>query len=1079
MTSPQYDIKNYAGAVVASVLPMESNGVGNMSVPRDIVDIEFASSVTNSKDAVIVTGSVSARFVQGQQFSIINSTYSGTYVVDDGSSSPGAVVAIERNNQTYIPVAGGITLAQFPIVGVETGAGGKFHLTGLTNGQFTFLPGLSFSVTGNSLPAANQGYTIVSAETSGIYSIVSVTPASQKVTLAGNVVRFFQLGDQINVRGLLVGNGDGTYTVSTTSLVNGNTEVVLDNSTLLPADASSTSVSIVSRTTPITYVTVQETIPVGAGTNGTANVLAPVVLTLTAPTTITATASPTVSTVVYTVSGNYTGPLQVGTPFIVKKAIVGGVSTDIRTTVANIAYVGPTTSYPQGVTQIATTFINSAGTLPEVVTNGFSRLVFPASAAPYGQLQYSTGADTSLSLVGRGVATFNPATSWGQALEENLVHIMENFAGALPPAAPLQGQMWFDTAFPALRVLSDTPYTILTVVPGTKTFTIDCAASSLGTVGATLYVYGNTAYATPHAFTVASISDATTAGTSSGHTTTVVVNEVVSVTASTSNPSTAVPFGKVIPKIALHAAAVTNMALDGDILMGGNRVKNIGDAVAPGDAVSQGYGDTRYVNTTGDTMSGTLVLSGSPANPLEAATKQYVDDHVNGIVWITPILDPNLFNDSLSTPPVVAAGDTLTTYHRTYIVKSAGTGAWAGFDGHAMYYDGTNWKSVLGRAVQVGDRFGVFIEPDDDDTLSTPTAGGLAGLAGKIVTVASLAPITYTSYTPTEPDAVSVKGTVTGSSPHFGHSYTFRGTWGTGSYGTNYRWIEFSGPQMLVDGAGLRYTANILNVGAGTGITVGTDTVSLDTTYADGRYVTKAASSTLGSAVNVTFVGGGEVLGLPTTPTTPGSAASKSYVDTVVGTKSTDTTVVHIAGTETITGAKTFTNTHTVTADGTHTNLVISSTAYTITGTPVTTGTGTTLSLAAGQNTGGVGGVVSIAGGQGSTTGGNVTITSGAGSSAANAGSITLTAGNGSLSISASGVLSVGGSAPTASRQALVSDPTNPTTASQKWVTVGTRVATAPATAAAAGSAGDWFSDDSFFYVYGATGWRRVAVSTF
>lgn len=35
--------------------------------------------------------------------------------------------------------------------------------------------------------------------------------------------------------------------------------------------------------------------------------------------------------------------------------------------------------------------------------------------------------------------------------------------------------------------------------------------------------------------------------------------------------------------------------------------------------------DTRFVNTSGDTMTGVLTLSGDPTNPLEAAPKQYVD----------------------------------------------------------------------------------------------------------------------------------------------------------------------------------------------------------------------------------------------------------------------------------------------------------------------------------------------------------------------------------------------------------------------------------------------------------------------
>jgi hypothetical protein len=47
----------------------------------------------------------------------------------------------------------------------------------------------------------------------------------------------------------------------------------------------------------------------------------------------------------------------------------------------------------------------------------------------------------------------------------------------------------------------------------------------------------------------------------------------------------------------------------------------------------------------------------------------------------------------------------------------------------------------------------------------------------------------------------------------------------------------------------------------------------------DGK-VAKAGSS-MDSAANITFVGGGEVLGLPSTPSSAGSAASKAYVDAV------------------------------------------------------------------------------------------------------------------------------------------------------------------------------------------------------
>ena len=45
--------------------------------------------------------------------------------------------------------------------------------------------------------------------------------------------------------------------------------------------------------------------------------------------------------------------------------------------------------------------------------------------------------------------------------------------------------------------------------------------------------------------------------------------------------------------------------------------------------LDQTAADARYINTAGDTMTGTLVLAASPSATLEAATKGYVD----GKIW--------------------------------------------------------------------------------------------------------------------------------------------------------------------------------------------------------------------------------------------------------------------------------------------------------------------------------------------------------------------------------------------------------------------------------------------------------------
>jgi hypothetical protein len=67
---------------------------------------------------------------------------------------------------------------------------------------------------------------------------------------------------------------------------------------------------------------------------------------------------------------------------------------------------------------------------------------------------------TDLNLPGRGVL------SYGEAIDESLLHLLENFAGPVPPGAgspsqesPVEGQLWYDTsvtAAPIIRVWNET-----------------------------------------------------------------------------------------------------------------------------------------------------------------------------------------------------------------------------------------------------------------------------------------------------------------------------------------------------------------------------------------------------------------------------------------------------------------------------------------------------------------------------------------------------------------------------------------------------------------------------------------------
>jgi hypothetical protein len=56
---------------------------------------------------------------------------------------------------------------------------------------------------------------------------------------------------------------------------------------------------------------------------------------------------------------------------------------------------------------------------------------------------------TSLSLPGKG------RVDYGELCNENLVHLLENFASPTPPENPTKGQLWYDTIDNALRVFNE------------------------------------------------------------------------------------------------------------------------------------------------------------------------------------------------------------------------------------------------------------------------------------------------------------------------------------------------------------------------------------------------------------------------------------------------------------------------------------------------------------------------------------------------------------------------------------------------------------------------------------------------
>jgi hypothetical protein len=278
--------------------------------------------------------------------------------------------------------------------------------------------------------------------------------------------------------------------------------------------------------------------------------------------------------------------------------------------------------------------------------------------------------------------------------------------------------------------------------------------------------------------------------------------------------------------------------MSGAIAMGTNKITGLGDPTALQDAATKNYVDNQdalKVTKAGDTMTGTLAMGANkvtssyvPDANNVLVNKLYVDGLIAGALWLNPIIDPNLIDDSLSTPPgSPVIGD-------TYIAGATATGAWATFDGHAFMWNGSAWVNLLGRAVIAGDRFGVSMES------AQAGAGGLLAKDDQIATVLSPTPgsVTYTFQVPIVSNAVYVNNV---NSYHTGHQYDY----------TASGWVEFGGLNAVAAGIGLMYSGNALNINMGAGIVqLPSDEVGVDV-HANGGLMTtvdNSASSTLTGA---------------------------------------------------------------------------------------------------------------------------------------------------------------------------------------------------------------------------------------
>ena len=99
-------------------------------------------------------------------------------------------------------------------------------------------------------------------------------------------------------------------------------------------------------------------------------------------------------------------------------------------------------------------------------------------------------ATTDLSLIGKGYAGF------GEALNENLIKLLENFNNTSAPANKMQGQMWYDKTNNQIKIYNGSKWKAMGTLENSTSAPTDSVTGDLwfDTANTQLYVYTGSAW---------------------------------------------------------------------------------------------------------------------------------------------------------------------------------------------------------------------------------------------------------------------------------------------------------------------------------------------------------------------------------------------------------------------------------------------------------------------------------------------------------------------------------------------------------------------------------------------------------
>jgi hypothetical protein len=421
--------------------------------------------------------------------------------------------------------------------------------------------------------------------------------------------------------------------------------------------------------------------------------------------------------------------------------------------------------------------------------------------------------------------------------------VIQNLATA--PATPLAGQVYYNTTDNQLYIYNGTRWEVAgnAVTSGTlaarpAAATVDAGTIYYATDNYLFYYSNGSAWQQTNNFGVVTAQTSYGASSADGTSTNYARADHTHGTPAlgTSTPTaitgTASAGSASVPSKEDHTHAFTPTQ---NLSMATYKLTNLGTPTTSTDAATKAYADL-MLPLTGGTMSGAIAMGtskitglGTPTADADAATKAYVDSVAQGLDVKASVVAATTVNGTLATAYAngsVIDGVTLVTGERI-LIKNQTTASENG-----IYTVNATGAPTRSTDMNLGSEFpGAFTFVEEGTTLAD------------------------TGWVCTNNDPVTL-----GTTP--------------------ITWSQFSGAGQYLAGDGLTLVGNTFAVGAGTGITVGADTVSLTNTAitVNGTSIALGASGTItANTTNALTLGTGL-----TGTSFNGSAAVTAAIDTSV-----------------------------------------------------------------------------------------------------------------------------------------------------------------------------------------------------